>query len=214
MNNAELDALSQAVSNEARVLYLLILRPGANTTGESEPLNYKQIKTLLNARKEIITLGRQINSLLTELANVGLIGFHQTTDAEHSLNGKRVILPMLAATQDKFDRLHLGATAMHANWQPDTGLFNQLARLVGLLDARYTEQETGEFIAYWLGRPSNQFSLFQWTQKFVQHLKKNRMVSGYQATQRVGNQLVQKTAGVSADENARKLVEKYRAKSE
>ena len=214
MMDAELQALGQSVSNEARVLYMLLLRPGANQQGESDALNYKQIKHLLNAHKEVINLGRQINSLLKELANVGLVGFHQTSDAEHSLNGKRVILPMLATSQRQFDTLHIQNQPMRADWAPDETLFQQLARLVGLLEARYNEQEKGEFIAYWLGRPTRLFSLFQWTQKFVQHLKKSRQTHVSPSTHRVGTQLVGNTSSVAADENARKLVEKYRAKPE
>ncbi len=214
MTEAELHALMQPISNEARVLYTLILRPGCDKQGHTAPLNYKSIKQRLNDKRELITLGRQINALINELANVGLIGFAETTDGQHSLNGKQLILPMLATNSDRFEQLHIRYQAMQADWIPDKPLFEQLASLVGLIDKGYNDTEKGEFIAYWLTRPGSQFSLFQWTQKFVQHLKKTRITAGYQDKRAVGHQLVSKSAGVSADDNAKKLVEKYRAKSE
>ena len=50
MNKTEQTALTQEISNEARVLYLLGLRPLAdNQTGLTSNLNYKQLIGLLNS---------------------------------------------------------------------------------------------------------------------------------------------------------------------
>jgi DNA replication protein DnaT len=73
----------------------------------------------------------------------------------------------------------------------------------------YSEQELGEFISYWLSRPESHFSQFQWTQKFVFNLKHKRLAHGVKKVHKVGQQLVQVKAGIVADENAKKLVEKY-----
>jgi DNA replication protein DnaT len=70
----------------------------------------------------------------------------------------------------------------------------------------------GEFVAYWMGRPQMQFSQFQWTQKFVFQLKQRRLANGISTSQKVGSQLVKPKASVEADDNAKKLVEKYRTK--
>ena len=76
-------------------------------------------------------------------------------------------------------------------------------------DAEYNEEDVGEFIAYWLGRPNALFSEFQWTQKFAYTMKRKRVASGYEPTRKIGSQQVKVAPGIEADDNARKLVEKY-----
>ena len=73
----------------------------------------------------------------------------------------------------------------------------------------YNEEDVGEFIAYWLGRPNALFSEFQWTQKFAYTMKRKRVASGYEPTRKIGSQQVKVAPGIEADDNARKLVEKY-----
>ena len=68
-------------------------------------------------------------------------------------------------------------------------------------------------MAYWLGRPEAVFSSYQWTQKFTYALKNRRTAKGYQATKKVGNQVVTVEPGIEADDNARQLVAKYANKS-
>ncbi|MFB0953249.1 MAG: DnaT-like ssDNA-binding domain-containing protein, partial [Aeromonadaceae bacterium] len=63
--------------------------------------------------------------------------------------------------------------AMHAQWRPGDG-FHDLARLCGLLESHYAEEELGEFIAYWLGRPETFASEHQWMLKFIKALKARR----------------------------------------
>ncbi len=213
MNNAELDALSQTLSNPARVLYMLGLRPNANLqTGASDELAYKQFMQLLNGNEQLFTLGRQINTLLKELVNVGLIEIPVDCDINRSLNKKRVILPLTVVKQDSVERLHQTKTAMNIDWQPDEKLFFELAQLVGLIDKAFTPQETGDFVAYWLGRPDTKLSHFQWTQKFVSYLKQQRLAKMPTNKHQIGSQLTTPQSGVEIDDNARKLVEKYRSK--
>jgi DNA replication protein DnaT len=213
INVAEQAALQQSLSNEARVLYLLGLKPKVNShNATTPPLNYKALLGLLNAKEEKFTLGRQLNSLIKELLNVGLVKFDQDVELNHSFNGKTLLLPLLQMKPDAYSKLHLEWYAMQLDWQPDYDLLNDLAKLVGLIDYQYSTVELGDFVAYWLGRPESQFSQFQWTQKFVFNLKRHRVVTGSAAVHRVGQQLVKQKAGIVADENAKNLVAKYSKK--
>lgn len=213
MNQSELNALSQSISNDARVLYCLGLRPTADEAkGMSQVLNYKNLLTLLNGKDHNYTLGRQINGLIKELLNVGLVDLNQQTNLDKSFNGKSLVLPLLITKQDNYTELHLTWSTMTADWQPNMDLLADLSQLVGIIDKEYSHNELGEFVAYWMGRPQMQFSQFQWTQKFVFQLKQRRLASGINTLQKVGSQLVKPKASVEADENAKKLVEKYRNK--
>lgn len=213
MNPSEYDALNQAISNDARVLYVLGLRPDADsTTGVTQALNYKALLTLLNSKAEHYTLGRQVNGLIKELVNVGLVGLQDDMPLNRSFNGRQLVLPFLVTQQNDYAALHLEWCAMTLSWQPTLSLFDDLAKLVGIIDKEYSSHELGEFVAYWMGRPQSQFSQFQWTQKFVFQIKQRRLASGLSVKQKVGSQLVTPKAGVEADENAKKLVEKYRKK--
>ncbi|NCP65588.1 MAG: flavodoxin [Paraglaciecola sp.] len=213
INLAEQAALQQSLSNEARVLYLLGLKPKVNGhNATTPPLNYKALLGLLNAKEEKFTLGRQLNSLIKELLNVGLVKFDQDVELNHSVNGKTLLLPLLQMKPDAYSKLHLEWYAMQLDWQPDHALLSDLAKLVGLIDYQYSTAELGDFVAYWLGRPESQFSQFQWTQKFVFNLKRQRLATGSGAAHRVGQQLVKQKAGIVADENAKNLVAKYSKK--
>ncbi|WP_416306755.1 DnaT-like ssDNA-binding domain-containing protein [Neptunicella sp. SCSIO 80796] len=213
LNQSELNALKQPVSNEARVLYFMALRINVDEkSGTTSPLNYNQLKDLLNGKTEIISLGRQINALIKELVDIGLVNYTEQQQENHSLNGKQLLLPLIATQNNDYQNLHMQWQSMRADWQPNSMLFNQLASLVGIIEKAYSDDELGEFIAYWLTRPESNFTLFQWTQKFVQHLKKKRLAYGNKPQKRVGNQLVNSKAAVNADDNAKRLVEKYSAK--
>lgn len=211
MNTSEQAALTQGISNDARVLYLLGLRPSADgNSGMTAPLNYKLLLALLNGSKKEFTLGRQINALIKELVKHQLVEIEQDASLEKSFNGRSIHLPLLNIKQDDYPALHLQWSAMTANWSPHQPLFEDLSALIGIIDAQYSQEELGEFIAYWMGRPEMQFSLFQWTQKFVFQLKQKRTARGVKTAQKVGNQWVEPKAGIEADDNAKKLVEKYR----
>jgi DNA replication protein DnaT len=215
INEAEQQALHQGLSNDARILYLLGIKPGCHkTSAQSEPLNYKNLLQLLNGKDQKFTLGRQLNSLIKELLHVGLVSFEQDVELNHSFNGKTLVLPLTLMKADDYSRLHLEWQSMQLNWQPDSRLIVDLAKLMGIIDYHFTEQELGDFIAYWLGRPETNFSQFQWTQKFVFNLKHKRLAHGKQTVHKVGQQLVKAKAGIVADENAKKLVEKYSKKNQ
>lgn len=211
MNQAEQAALNQALSNDARVLYLLGLRPITNEkTGTTAPLNYKQLLALLNSKEKRFTLGREINTLLKELAQFELIKVQEPDSLDRSCNGKCVSLPLLNPIQSDYPTLHMNWISMSLDWEPHPELFNDLASLVGIIDKQFSKSELGEFIAYWMGRPQMQFSQYQWTQKFVFQIKQRRVASGVRTLQKVGTQWVTPKAGVEADDNAKQLVAKYK----
>ncbi|GAA6186393.1 MULTISPECIES: DnaT-like ssDNA-binding domain-containing protein [Alteromonadaceae] len=213
MNSSEQAALTQELSNDARVLYLLGLRPIADEqTGLTAPLNYKQLIALLNSKTKEFTLGRQINGLIKELVKQQLVEIEPDASLDKSFNQQRVRLPLLNIKQDDYPSLHLQWSGMTATWKPHQTAFEDLASLVGIIDKDYSQHELGEFIAYWMGRPELQFSQYQWTQKFVFQIKQRRLASGVKNVQKVGNQWVTPKAGVEADDNAKQLVAKYSKK--
>jgi DNA replication protein DnaT len=210
LNKAEQSALIQPLSNDARVLYILGIKPTADqSTGTTSPLNYKTLLSILNNREEKFTLGRQVNSLIKELISVGLVNFQNEIELSHSFNGKTLILPLTTMKIDEYSKLHLNWHAMHLEWQPNQKLISDLAKLVGIIDYANTTNELGDFIAYWLGRPESRFSEYQWTQKFVFNLKKLRLAHGFKNVQKVGQQIVKTKPSILADENAKNLVAKY-----
>ena len=213
MKTAELIALKTRLSNEARALYCLILRPTANhQTGATSELNYKEIIALLNACEVKITLGRQVNKLIKELQQAGLVIIPESISIDKSLNKKRLSLPLLTIQDDQYQLLHKQRSSMISTWTPDADLFKELAQLVGLIDKEFNNDDVGDFVAYWLGRPESQFSQFQWTQKFVTQVKQRRLAKQTMPVKRVGSQLTTAKSGIEVDDNARKLVEKYATK--
>ena len=210
LNKAEQAALFQSLSNHARILYILGIKPIASqSSGATTPLNYKSLLAILNAKEEIFTLGRQVNSLIKELLSVGLVCFQDEVELNHSFNGKILILSLTTMKVDEYSKLHLNWHTMRLDWLPNQELISDLAKLVGIIDYDYTTNELGDFIAYWLGRPESQFSEYQWTQKFVFNLKKMRLAHGFKSVQKIGQQIVQTKAGIQADDNAKELVAKY-----
>ncbi|MGJ8682278.1 DnaT-like ssDNA-binding domain-containing protein [Paraglaciecola sp.] len=210
INQAEQTALLQPLSNDARTLYLLGLKPNVDDkTGHISALNYKQLISLLNSKEQKFNLGRQINSLIKELLNVGLVNFIEEVELNHSFNGKILNLPLSMMKVDEYAKLHLNWHKMTLDWLPNQKLVGDLSKLTGIIDHDYTENELGDFIAYWLGRPESQFTEYQWTQKFVFNLKKIRLAHGFKPVQKVGQQIVQTKAGIEADDNIKNLVAKY-----
>ncbi|NVK56967.1 MAG: flavodoxin [Alteromonadaceae bacterium] len=208
---AELNALTTALSNAARVLYCVAFRPHANTdTLLTQPLQYKELLALVNGdnSQPIFTRGRQINSLIEELALAGLVTVPKTLNLDASLAGEQLLLPLIKNNQHALP-LHQQHYAMHRDWQPDKAVFEDIATLIGLIDKSYDEHNVGEFVAYWLGRPESVLSSYQWTQKFTYSIKNRRTATGYQAVKKVGSQNVVIEPGIEADDNARQLVAKY-----
>lgn len=212
MNQTEINTLHLPISNEARVIYMLGLRPTADLyTGKTQPINNKSLLGLLNPNGEKFTLGRQINRLFQELIEIGLVSINESIDLKRSINGKVVTLPLVNSRYDNYNELHLNPQPMSFSWQPHQTLFEQLSQLVGIIDFDYTKQDLGDFIAYWMGRPQTSLSLFQWTQKFVFFIKQQRLAKGDISKTRIGSQLVKKVAAIETDNNTQKLVEKYHA---
>jgi DNA replication protein DnaT len=210
LNKVEQAALLQTLSNDARILYILGIKPTADqTSGITSPSNYKSLLSILNTKEEKFTLGRQVNTLVKELLSVGLVCFQSDVELNNSFNGKILVLSLTTMKVDEYSKLHLNWHTMNIDWIPDQKLISDLAKLVGIIDYEYTTNELGDFIAYWLGRPESQFSEYQWTQKFVFNLKKMRLAHGFKNVQKVGQQIVQTKAGILADDNAKNLVAKY-----
>jgi DNA replication protein DnaT len=210
LNKVEQAALLQTLSNDARILYILGIKPTADqTSGITSPLNYKSLLSILNTKEEKFTLGRQVNTLVKELLSVGLVCFQSDVELNNSFNGKILVLSLTTMKVDEYSKLHLNWHTMNIDWIPEQKLIGDLAKLVGIIDYEYTTNELGDFIAYWLGRPESQFSEYQWTQKFVFNLKKMRLAHGFKNVQKVGQQIVQTKAGILADDNAKNLVAKY-----
>jgi hypothetical protein len=213
VNELELTALKQDLSNEARVLYCLYLRPQHQQTTPII-INNKAIIALLNTQNTKLSLGRQISALCKELYRAGLIDIEGEYSFDRSLNGATVRLTLCAlSTALDDDKLHQQHHKISITWRPVSALFQQVCQLVGLIETDYNADELGEFIAYWLGRPEIQQSQYQWTQKFVLHLKQRRIrypiAKDDVAQTKQGHQWATAKAGIEFDENVRQLISKY-----
>ncbi|WP_260391538.1 DnaT-like ssDNA-binding domain-containing protein, partial [Aeromonas enteropelogenes] len=126
---------------------------------------------------------RQLTELFDELMEAGLLQVEAQGESEH-YHQCPFQLPLLA--QKVRSPLPDRPFQMHLQWRPDEEL-PALARLCGVIDASYSEEDLGEFIAYWLGRPEVFDSQHQWMLKFIRALKTRRYarrqpteVRGYQ----------------------------------
>lgn len=211
MNTLEINALSLPLSNEARVLYCLYLRPHADSENNSVIINNKRILELLNSHQSKISFGREISALFKELAHLGLIDIKGDYSFSRSLNKHEVTLLLNKVSVDLEDiNLHQQHKKMIVSWRPETSLFSQICQLIGVIEAHFDADELGEFIAYWLGRPEVQQTAYQWTQKFVLHLKQRRVRKPAQgALSKVGHQWIEAKAGIEFDDNVKKLIQKY-----
>ena len=235
MNHLELQALKSALSNEARTLYCLYLKPAHDLALKQHQqdksssqkvlvsIQNKDIISLLNAHRETVHLGRQISALFKELFRAGLIDIEGEYSFERSLNKHQVFL-CLAGLQAESEApsdaanlhvledasIHQQHARMSLSWRPKDQVFEGLCHLSGLIQGVFNADELGEFIAYWLGRPEVQYSEYQWTQKFVVHLKHRRIRQPLNPSQsKVGHQWVTPEASIDFDENVKRLVDKY-----
>ncbi|WP_026376044.1 DnaT-like ssDNA-binding domain-containing protein [Aestuariibacter salexigens] len=210
MNVAEQSALLGPVSNDARALYLLAIRPSADpVSGIIQALNYKHYLSVLNCKEQKFTLGREINTLIEELINAGLLVFTQKTDNQRSFNKHSACLPLMIVDTTDYADLHSQHQAMTMSWTPNNNLLKELCQLMGVIDNEYDSSELGDFKAYWLGRPQALFTPFQWTQKFAYQLKQRRVATNNKTKAVIGTQQATVKVAIEADENAKKLVEKY-----
>ena len=211
MNQTELQFLTKPLHNYSRVLYLLYFRPAANPqTGNCPPLNYKAIQELLNSGGANITLGREINEFLLELIAEDLLEPLTMINDSDSLSGVQFRLPQMLQVQNAALSQR---NRINKDWRPNDKTFEEIAQLVGVIQKDYSDTELGEFVAYWLGRPEQSFSEWQWTQKFVLHIRKSRQIKGYNPDSIVGYQQVEKQPEVVIDENTKKLIDRYHGKS-
>lgn len=212
MTDIELEALESKLSNLARVLYCLYLRPQIKLGQSSAKVNNKSILNLLNKHETVIERGRQINQLFEQLMQIGLIESSDTIDFTKSLNKHTFTLPLMALPQSLEDpTLHGNYSSMHLRWRPLVNVFEDLCSLIGLIEKTYSAEELGEFIAYWLGRTETQCSEYTWTQKLVIHLKQRRQrLPLSQQKTAAGHQYVTPAAGIAFDENVKHLIDQYR----
>ena len=164
------------LSHPARTLYCLHLRRLA-VQHQPVPINYPELGRALAVEDPQVPGGfsyqvtaRQLTQLFDELIQAGLIQLQAATASSDHYHQQYVTLPLLIS---QVAPLAQQAFAMHTEWQPDNQ-FTGLCQLCGLIDPHYDEEERGEFIAYWLGRPERFSTQHQWMMKFVKMLKSRR----------------------------------------
>lgn len=190
MTPAEYSALAHPrLSHPARSLYSLQLRRLVLENRQAR-LNYPELGRALAVVDPSDPSGfcyqvnaRQLTELLDELMEAELLQVEAQPDSEH-YHQCPFQLPLLS--QRVRSPLPERPFQMHLQWRPD-GELPALARLCGVIDASYSEEDLGEFIAYWLGRPEVFDSQHQWMLKFIRALKSRRYarrqpmeVKGYQ----------------------------------
>lgn len=183
MTPAEYNALAHPrLSHPARTLYCLHLRRMAL---EHQPLvlNYPVLGRALAVVSpedpsgfSFQVNGRQLTVLFEELKIADLIEVESGGEHFHQ---RPFRLPLLG--QAETSPLPQRPFPMHLQWRPDAGL-PALARLCGVLDCSYSEEDLGEFIAYWLGRPEVFDNQHQWMLRFVRALKTRRYVRRVEKT--------------------------------
>jgi DNA replication protein DnaT len=212
VNELELETLQTPLSNLARVLYCLYLRPQLTANSEKVIINNKAILALINNKKSVITMGRQISTLLKELHQQGLIEVQDDTDFSKSLHMQTVSLPLSSLPQSLENPLfHSQHKSMRLDWRPVESIFEDLCKLVGVIEKTYSADELGEYIAYWLGRIDTQCTEYQWTQKLVIHLKQRRQrLPLAEQKSKAGHQYVTPSAGIVFDDNVKQLINQYK----
>ncbi|VXA80498.1 MULTISPECIES: DnaT-like ssDNA-binding domain-containing protein [Aeromonas] len=179
MTPAEYSALAHPrLTHPARSLYTLQLRRLV-LENQLARLNYPELGRSLAVVDPSDPSGfcfqvnaRQLTELFDELMEAGLLQVEAQADSEH-YHQCPFQLPLL--TQKVRSPLPERPFQMHLQWRPDEEL-PALARLCGVIDASYNEEDLGEFIAYWLGRPEVFDSQHQWMLKFIRALKTRRYV--------------------------------------
>ncbi len=167
MNLAEIKFLcSKDLSHAARSLYLLYLRVAAEK-GEvfADPL---EISSFLANESSVQSTPSDLkfcHSILNELQDHGLIEYKEPDEAPFC----NLALPLFEAELDSIPKAPFKMTS---DWRPGPG-FVVAARLTGLSDTDFTEDELQSFISYWREKPElrNQIS---WERSFCQRLLKKR----------------------------------------
>ncbi|WP_108652921.1 DnaT-like ssDNA-binding domain-containing protein [Dongshaea marina] len=179
MTPAEYQALDDpTLPHAARTLYCMQLRRHADGSGRVGPILYPEIgKALAVREKNSQEFSFQINAsqlteLFEQLMSSGLLILAGESPVEH-YHGASFELPLLR--QSPQSPVPQQQFAIHLEWRPDSG-FATLAKLCGLSDPNFAEEELGEFIAFWLGRPDVFKNQHQWMIQFIRSLKNNRYV--------------------------------------
>lgn len=212
MNALEIETLQTPLSNLARVLYCLYLRPQLVGNKTAILVNNQAVLALVNNKKTVINMGRQISTLFKELHKAGLIEVDPSTDFSKSLHNHKIRLPLSTLPQSlENPQFHSQHKSMRLDWRPVQPIFEDLCQLVGLIEKTYSADELGEYIAYWLGRIDTQCTEYQWTQKLVIHLKqrRQRLPLSEQKT-KAGHQYVTPSAGIVFDDNVKQLINQYK----
>lgn len=195
MTPAEYSQLNlPTLSHPARSLYYLHLRRQADAQGYVV-INYPVLGRALAVEdpRQIGGFSYQVNAsqltaLLQELLHAGLLR-DPLAAAPVNYHGCQLLLPLLPHVSAALP-LAASAVPMQADWRPGSQ-FGDLAKLCGLADSQYAEDELGEFIAYWLGRPEVYATDHQWMLKFIKKLKVRRYLRHEpEQTARVGFQSV------------------------
>ncbi|PJG58316.1 DnaT-like ssDNA-binding domain-containing protein [Aeromonas cavernicola] len=210
MTPAEYSALAHPrLSHPARTLYTLQLR---RLVLEHQParLNYPELGRALAVVDPSDPSGfsfqvtaRQLTELFDELMEAGLLHVEVVAESEH-YHQCSFQLPLL--TQKVRSPLPERPFQMHLQWRPDEEL-PALARLCGVLDASYHEEELGEFIAYWLGRPEVFDSQHQWMLKFIRTLKTRRYVRRQPMVEQGYQQVTAAPAEAGPSKRAQQMIE-------
>jgi hypothetical protein len=182
MTPAEYSALSHPqLSHPARTLYLLQLRR-LMLEHQIARLNYPELGRSLAVVDPRAPSGfafqvnaRQLTALLDELIAAELLHIKPQSDQADSEHYHQHSFELPLLTLSQRTPLPEAPYPMHLQWRPDQAL-PALARLCGVIDASYSEEELGEFIAYWLGRAEVFQSQHQWMLKFIRTLKNRRYV--------------------------------------
>lgn len=164
------------LSHPARSLYYLQLRRQADEQGYVW-LNYPELGRALAVEDAQADNGfsyqvnaTQLTHLLDELQEAGLLQLLPAPHPGPHYHGRQAALPL---SRSPVVPLAQPAFAMYAAWGPGSG-FTELGRLCGLLDCQVDDEELGEFIAYWLGRPETFATEHQWMLKLIKALKARR----------------------------------------
>jgi hypothetical protein len=105
--------------------------------------------------------------------------------------------------------IHTQTFPMTFDWEPDPALVEQIATMIGLIDYSLDIEHLGEFKSYWVGQSMRYHTTYQWTQRYVQNLKRHRTAFRSKDTMIVGSQIVPKQAALHVDPNTNALLEKY-----
>ena len=168
------------LSHPARSLYILHLRRQAQQHNGYVLISYPELGRALAVENPNQPSGfsfqvnaSQLTQLFQELIDAGLLQLVLAPQDEH-FHGAKFALPLLLNLNTILP-LPQTAHPMMPEWRPDPH-FATLCQLCGLIESTYNEDELGEFIAYWLGRPEVFATPHQWMLKFIKALKAKRYV--------------------------------------